>query len=156
MGSPDNSKATRQPAPAEDAATAAGGPRPAGGARTKRVRESGAEGGLKQGNVWIAGERTSLRLEKAMWTALEDIAVRHDTSIHEICTLIEQERLSAYAGASLSGRVRTFMVEFYRRAATEEGFVHASRWLEETYGRPPKAPLRGKPGRRKKVRPEAG
>ena len=72
---------------------------------------------LVSGNVTIAGHRTSLRLEPEMWDALKDVCTRERLSIHEVCTRIDARRQD---GTSLTAAVRTFMVTYYRDAATNE------------------------------------
>jgi predicted DNA-binding ribbon-helix-helix protein len=71
-------------------------------------------------NVTISGRRTSLRLEPAMWDALEEICRREEMSPHELCALIDERRRTS----SLTAAIRVFIVNYYRVAATEVG--HAS------------------------------
>ncbi len=71
-------------------------------------------------NVTIDGRRTSLRLEPAMWDALEEICRREETSQHELCAKIDERRCAS----SLTAAIRVFMVTYFRAAATEVG--HAS------------------------------
>ncbi len=71
-------------------------------------------------NVTIGRRRTSLRLEPAMWDALEEICRREEMSKHELCAMIDGRRRSS----SLTAAIRVFMVTYFRAAATEVG--HAS------------------------------
>jgi predicted DNA-binding ribbon-helix-helix protein len=71
-------------------------------------------------NVTIGRRRTSLRLEPAMWDALEEICRREDMSQHELCAKIDARRRSS----SLTAAIRVFIVNYFRAAATEVG--HAS------------------------------
>jgi predicted DNA-binding ribbon-helix-helix protein len=61
-------------------------------------------------NVTVDGRRTSLRMENAMWEALEDICRREDRHLHEICGLVHRRR----AGASFTAAMRVFIVRYYR------------------------------------------
>jgi predicted DNA-binding ribbon-helix-helix protein len=63
-------------------------------------------------NVWIGRRRTSLRLEQAMWQALEEVAAEGGLTIHELCTMIEARRRES----SLTAAVRVFLVCYYRDA----------------------------------------
>lgn len=76
---------------------------------------------LVLGNVVVGGKRTSMRLEKAMWDALGEIAVEGRTNINELVTRISRARgLSTRTSA-----VRVFIMNFYRdrlRAAEPRRF----------------------------------
>ncbi len=63
-------------------------------------------------NVWIGRRRTSLRLEPAMWRALEEVARNSGLTVHEVCTLIDQRRRES----SLTAAVRVFLLSYYRDA----------------------------------------
>ncbi len=71
-------------------------------------------------NVTIGRRRTSLRLEPAMWDALEEICRREAMNQHESCERIDERRRAS----SLTAAIRVFIVNYFRAAATEEG--HAS------------------------------
>lgn len=43
-------------------------------------------------NIVIDERRTTIRLEAAIWEALDDICVRERRTRHEICTIIEKSR----------------------------------------------------------------
>jgi predicted DNA-binding ribbon-helix-helix protein len=68
-------------------------------------------------NVHIRSRRTSLRLEPAMWDALEEICRREGMTEHELCTRIDGLDIAS----SLTASVRVFIVTYFRGAATEKG-----------------------------------
>jgi|SRR5437773_198191 predicted DNA-binding ribbon-helix-helix protein len=68
-------------------------------------------------NVWIGRKRTSLRLERPMWQALEEVARNSGLSIHDVCTLIDERRCQS----SLTAAVRVFLLSYYRDAVLEGG-----------------------------------
>jgi predicted DNA-binding ribbon-helix-helix protein len=68
-------------------------------------------------NVVVAGHRTSVRLEPAMWEALQDIARRLEITIHDLVTRIDRNRSSS----SLTAGIRVYIVDFYRTAAFPGG-----------------------------------
>lgn len=72
---------------------------------------------LKNRNIKLQGKRTSLRLEPAMWDALEEISRREGRTIHDICAAIEDRRLQSTRTAA----VRVFILRYFRAAATESG-----------------------------------
>ncbi|HEY9080948.1 ribbon-helix-helix domain-containing protein [Magnetovibrio sp.] len=76
---------------------------------------------LQSRNVTVDGHRTSLRLEQDVWVALEEICVREDMNVHEICTLIEQRR----KGSSRTAAVRAFILQYFREAASDTGHLKA-------------------------------
>jgi predicted DNA-binding ribbon-helix-helix protein len=63
-------------------------------------------------NVVVAGRRTSVRLEPAMWEALRDVASRLGVTIHDLVTRIDRER----SASSLTAAIRVYVVDFYRAA----------------------------------------
>jgi predicted DNA-binding ribbon-helix-helix protein len=68
-------------------------------------------------NVSVAGRRTSIRLEPAMWEALHEIVEREGQSVSALVTRIDDERSSS----SLTSAIRVHIVSYFRAAATEEG-----------------------------------
>lgn len=72
-------------------------------------------------NVVIAGRRTSLRLEQAIWDALEEIAVREGLSVNEVCTRVDRARPER----SLTASVRVYVLDYFREAATDAGHLAA-------------------------------
>lgn len=76
---------------------------------------------LQNRNVRLRGLRTSLRLEPAMWDALEEICRRESCSINEICSLIDEQR----HGSTRTAALRAFILYYFRAAATENGHRRA-------------------------------
>ncbi|WP_247886869.1 ribbon-helix-helix domain-containing protein [Azospirillum sp. SYSU D00513] len=83
-------------------------------------------GRLKSRNVMVNGHRTSMRLEPAMWEALQDIALREDLSVHDLVSRIATQAAMLHEKIdNLTSAVRVFVALYYRRAATEEGHERA-------------------------------
>ena len=59
----------------------------------------------------ISGHRTSISLENAFWVALREIAESEARSLASIVAEIDKNR----ANAGLSGSVRIWVLEYYRR-----------------------------------------
>jgi predicted DNA-binding ribbon-helix-helix protein len=72
---------------------------------------------LVSGNVTVAGRRTSMRLEPAMWDALKEVCAREGKSMHSLVTEIEQGR----AQSTLTAAIRVFLLDYFKAAATEDG-----------------------------------
>lgn len=72
-------------------------------------------------NVTIQGHRTSLRLQKEMWDAIDEICRRERLSIHQLCSRIAEHR----GGRSLTSEVRVHAISYFRAAASDEGHVRA-------------------------------
>ena len=70
-------------------------------------------------NVRIGRKRTSLRLERLMWLALEEVARNSGLTIHDVCTLIDERRCQS----SLTAAVRVFLLSYYRDAVLEGGLA---------------------------------
>lgn len=68
-------------------------------------------------NVTVNGRRTSLRLERASWLALDDICKFEGLTLHVLCSMIEQQR----QGSSRTSAVRAFVVSYFRKAALDAG-----------------------------------
>tara|TARA_B100000315_G_scaffold186829_1_gene176355 strand:- start:6962 stop:7255 length:294 start_codon:yes stop_codon:yes gene_type:complete len=64
-------------------------------------------------NVTIHGHRTSMSLEKAIWSGLEEICEREDVTFNQLCSLIDRSRVTT----SRTSAVRTFIVNYYRYIA---------------------------------------
>lgn len=82
---------------------------------------AGMNSRLQSRNVSINGHRTSLRLERDVWDALEEICEREKMTVHETCTHVDQQR----KGSSRTAAVRTFILGYYRAAASDTGHVRA-------------------------------
>jgi predicted DNA-binding ribbon-helix-helix protein len=63
-------------------------------------------------NVWIGSHRTSVRLEPAMWAALNDIALDTGKTVHDVILEIDRGR----KGINLTAAIRVHIVEYYREA----------------------------------------
>ncbi len=68
-------------------------------------------------NVTVAGRRTSIRLERAMWDALRQICEREHKSLNELVTEIERQRVES----SLTAGIRVYLLGYFSAAATDEG-----------------------------------
>lgn len=61
-------------------------------------------------NVRINGRRTSVRLERAMWEALEEICEREGVKVHQICGRVAENM----AGGGFTSGLRVFIVDYFR------------------------------------------
>lgn len=68
---------------------------------------------LKVRNVRIGRRRTSLRLESAMWDALQDIAAREKIGLNELLTSVAEGR----SESSFTASVRVFTLSYFRELA---------------------------------------
>lgn len=68
-------------------------------------------------NVTVAGHRTSIRLEPAMWEALRQICDREHKPVNELVTEIARQRIES----SLTAAIRVYIVRYFSAAATDEG-----------------------------------
>jgi predicted DNA-binding ribbon-helix-helix protein len=68
-------------------------------------------------NVTVAGRRTSMRLEPAMWDALRQICRREDKALNELVTEIDRQRVES----SLTAAIRVHLLRYFCAAATDEG-----------------------------------
>ena len=96
-------------------------------------------------NVTVGGRRTSLRLEPAMWDALEEICQREKMTEHELCGMVDGCRHAS----SLTAAVRVFIVTYFRAAATEEGHAnigHGALYRARARRGPPRRPRAQKHG----------
>jgi predicted DNA-binding ribbon-helix-helix protein len=66
-------------------------------------------------NVVVAGHRTSVRLEPAIWDALQDILQREAKTLNQLVTEIDRARTAS----SLTAAIRVFVVWYYRDAIRE-------------------------------------
>ncbi len=76
-------------------------------------------------NVTIGGRRTSLRLEHEAWDALGEICRREGKSVHEVCSHVEEKRKVA----NRTSAVRSYIISYYREAATDDGHQEAGHGL---------------------------
>jgi predicted DNA-binding ribbon-helix-helix protein len=72
-------------------------------------------------NVTVMGRRTSVRLEQAMWDALEEICRREQKVLNQLVTEIEHARHES----SLTAAIRVTIMLYFKLAATERGHMQA-------------------------------
>lgn len=63
-------------------------------------------------NIMIAKRRTTVRLEAAVWDALDDICSNEGVTRHELCTRIDQAR----GEANRAQAVRATVINYFRLA----------------------------------------
>ncbi len=73
-------------------------------------------------NVRIHNRRTSVRLEPAMWDALNEIAQTEGCSIHDLCGAVHDLKDE---GMSFTAALRVFLMEYYRSVASVSPQVSA-------------------------------
>ncbi|WP_247883621.1 ribbon-helix-helix domain-containing protein [Azospirillum sp. B21] len=78
----------------------------------------------------LSGRDVSIRLEPSYWEGLEEISLREDLTVEELCgdvrdRMEQQGRRSSQAGVSLANALRVFVVGYFRQAATERGHARA-------------------------------
>lgn len=61
-------------------------------------------------NVFIGDRRTSVSLEILVWESLVDVCRREEISLDEICTEVEDRRVSS----SMSSSLRMFLLIYYK------------------------------------------
>ena len=80
-------------------------------------RKAGSGSTLVNRNVTVAGHRTSIRLEPAMWEALRQICEREHKPCNELVTEIDRQRVES----SLTAAIRVYLLRYFSAAATDEG-----------------------------------
>jgi predicted DNA-binding ribbon-helix-helix protein len=73
-------------------------------------------------NVSVRGHRTSIRLEPQIWDTLAEICRREYCTPHDVCSYAAEHRPPH---GSLASSLRVFIVDYFRRCATEDGHRHA-------------------------------
>ena len=68
-------------------------------------------------NVTVEGHRTSIRLEPAMWSALQQVCAREQRTLNELVTEIARDRRQS----RLTAAIRVYLLYYFMAAATEEG-----------------------------------
>jgi predicted DNA-binding ribbon-helix-helix protein len=71
----------------------------------------------------LQGHRTSISLEAPFWDALKDAATREGISLAALVARIDESR----NGAGLSGAVRIWILDYYRRKAAVESYDGGNR-----------------------------
>ena len=64
---------------------------------------------LKKRNIIVNGQRTTVTLEPQLWKILHDVADEHECEIHDLCSMIAQQKS---ADSSLASAIRVFLVSF--------------------------------------------
>ena len=72
-------------------------------------------------NIVIGSRRTTVRLEAAIWEALDEICVRERTTRHELCTRIDANR----DGINRAQAIRSVIINYYR-LSLKKGTVPAN------------------------------
>ena len=88
-----------------------------GATRMARAERRNATSTLINRNITVAGHRTSIRLEPAMWEALGHVCARERTSINELVTGIARDRRQS----TLTAAIRVYLLTYYRDASTDDG-----------------------------------
>jgi predicted DNA-binding ribbon-helix-helix protein len=60
-------------------------------------------------NVYVAGHRTSVRLESVIWRALQDIARQQKVTVHDLVSDIDRRRT---VSGGLSSAIRAYVVVY--------------------------------------------
>jgi predicted DNA-binding ribbon-helix-helix protein len=66
-------------------------------------------------NITVAGHRTSVRLEPAMWDALHHVCECEQKSLNDVVTAIAQAQVES----SLTAAIRVFLMSYFRSAAMQ-------------------------------------
>ena len=66
-------------------------------------------------NVTVAGHRTSVRLEPAMWEALHHVCEAERKSLNDVVTEIARDQVES----SLTAAIRVYVMSYFRAAAME-------------------------------------
>lgn len=74
----------------------------------------GAIGPLESRNIYVLGNRTSMRLEPAFWRALTQVALRE--SLTETQVIGKVASRSRCAGENLSSAMRSFLLGYVMRS----------------------------------------
>ncbi len=67
-------------------------------------------------NVRIAGRRTTIKLEHAMWQALIEICAINDKTINQICTEVAR---SEHAQTNFTSELRLYILAHYQTRARD-------------------------------------
>ncbi len=91
------------------------------GAGSELAKQKGSSTLISR-NVTVAGHRTSVRLEPAMWEAFAEIVRREKVKLHVLCTRVARAKEE---DTSLTAAIRVYIMNYFRAAATEEGHTKA-------------------------------
>jgi predicted DNA-binding ribbon-helix-helix protein len=91
-------------------------------------------------NITLQDRRTSVRLEPAMWDALDEVCRREERTIHELCTMVDRQRRES----KLTAAVRVFVMAYFRAASTDQGHAEAGHGLLKGQGGDGKVQRRSK------------
>jgi predicted DNA-binding ribbon-helix-helix protein len=86
-------------------------------------------------NVTVNGRRTSLRLEPELWESLQEIAHRESVTVNDIVARVDARRVEG----GLTSAVRTFVLGYFRHAATERGHANAGHGVLYRLGTAPRS-----------------
>jgi len=101
----------------EVSASQAGTPLPAAARRGAAGTRGLAQSRLVNRNVNATHGRTSMRLEPEVWDAIREICLRDDIDLGEMIKRVEK----AEPHGGRTSAVRVYVLQYFRRAATEEG-----------------------------------
>jgi len=73
-------------------------------------------------NVSVRGHRTSIRLEPQIWDTLAEICRREYCTLHDVCSYAAEHKPPH---GSLASSLRVFVLDYFRRGATEDGHRNA-------------------------------
>ncbi|HEV2264964.1 MAG TPA: ribbon-helix-helix domain-containing protein [Stellaceae bacterium] len=90
-------------------------------ASSEKVHTSSTRSTLVNRNVTVEGHRTSIRLEPAMWEALNMVCKRENKNLNELVTTIARSRNQS----TLTAAIRVFLLTYFQAAATDEGHLRA-------------------------------
>jgi predicted DNA-binding ribbon-helix-helix protein len=87
-----------------------------------RILTKYPDGAVLSQNVTVGSRRTSLRLGKETLGALREIAAREGLTLRALCTLVANTK---YRNKNLTEALRSYVLRYFREAATEEGHKKA-------------------------------
>ena len=73
-------------------------------------------------NVSVHEHRTSIRLEPEIWDTLAEICRRESCSLRDVCSYVAERKPPH---GSLASSLRVFILDYFRRSATEDGHRRA-------------------------------
>jgi len=85
------------------------------------MKRDGDGRNLESRNVMIGGRRTSVRLEREIWLALDEICQREKATLHRLCGAIDAQR----GPSGRSSAMRVLAIGYFREAATDIGHQQA-------------------------------